>query len=84
MADVVVSSEARDLSRGRFTLKYTRECPDPYALVSPKCGNHDSDRLSAFCEQSGQSKTTTIERAIVAYIDDYESMMKQAGKTDEK
>ena len=37
-----------------------------------------ADRLSAFCEQSGQSKTTAIERAIVAYIDDYESMMKKA------
>lgn len=43
-----------------------------------------ADRLSSFCEQSGQSKTTTIERAIVAYIDDYESMIKRAGKTDEK
>lgn len=43
-----------------------------------------ADRLSAFCEQSGQSKTTAIERAIVAYIDDYESMMKRAGKTDKK
>ena len=39
-----------------------------------------ADRLSAFCEQSGQSKTTAIERAIVAYIDDYESMMKRAAK----
>lgn len=41
-----------------------------------------ADRLSAFCEQSGQSKTIAIERAIVAYIDDYESMMKWVGKTD--
>lgn len=39
-----------------------------------------ADRPSAFCEQSGQSKTTAIERAIVAYIDDYESMIKWAGK----
>ena len=30
------------------------------------------DRLTAFCEESGQSKTTAIERALAMYIDDYD------------
>ena len=34
------------------------------------------DRLSAFCENAGQSKTVAIERAINMYIDDYDEKMK--------
>ena len=30
------------------------------------------DRLSVYCEDSGQSKTIAIERAINMYIDEYE------------
>lgn len=30
------------------------------------------DRLSKFCEESGQPKTVAVERAIMMYIDDYE------------
>ena len=43
-----------------------------------------ANRLSEFCEKSGQSKTTAIERAIVAYIDDYEDMLERAGKTQKE
>lgn len=34
-----------------------------------------SERLTAFCNDSGQSKTTAVERAIIAYIDDYNKKM---------
>lgn len=35
------------------------------------------DRLNQYCEDSGQSKTTAVERAINAYIDDYYSKMQK-------
>lgn len=31
-----------------------------------------SDRLELFCEESGQNKTVAVERALAAYIDDYD------------
>lgn len=31
-----------------------------------------SDRLSDYCEESGMTKTTAVERAITMFIDDYE------------
>ena len=30
------------------------------------------ERLEKFCEESGQSKTVAVERAITMYIDDYD------------
>ena len=33
------------------------------------------DRLSDYCERSGQTKTTAIERALSMYIDDYDRKM---------
>ncbi len=30
------------------------------------------ERLEAYCEASGQTKTVAIERAVNAYIDEYE------------
>ena len=30
------------------------------------------DRLCWYCEQSGQTKTVAIERAVMRYIDEYE------------
>lgn len=33
------------------------------------------DRLTVYCEDSGQSKTIAIERAINMYIDEYEKKM---------
>ena len=33
------------------------------------------DRLTDYCEDSGQSKTIAIERAINMYIDEYERKM---------
>ena len=38
------------------------------------------DRLEQYCSDSGQSKTLAIERAVAAYIDDYEKMMKKVNK----
>ena len=35
------------------------------------------ERLKRFCEQSGQSKTTAIERAVVKYIDDYDELIER-------
>ena len=36
------------------------------------------ERLEQFCNDSGQSKTTAIERAVSMYIDDYYKKMKRA------
>ncbi len=30
------------------------------------------ERLEAFCDDAGQSKTVAVERALSAYLDDYE------------
>jgi predicted DNA-binding protein len=35
------------------------------------------ERLEEFCEESGQSKTLAVERAITMYINDYEAKKKQ-------
>ena len=43
-----------------------------------------AERLSIFCEKSGQSKTTAIERAIVAYINDYDTIMERIHKTEQE
>lgn len=39
------------------------------------------DRLEAFCDDAGQSKTLAVERAINAYIDDYDKKQKELKKT---
>ncbi len=38
------------------------------------------ERLNAFCERSGQPKTTAIERALIEYIDAYDKLMERATK----
>lgn len=35
------------------------------------------ERLNRFCEDSGQSKTIAVERAITMYIKDYEEKQKK-------
>ena len=40
------------------------------------------DRLNQFCEESGQSKTKAIERAINMYINDYDIKMQKLNKVD--
>lgn len=42
------------------------------------------DRLNNFCERSGQPKTTAMERALKAYIDDYDAMMEKLNNADNK
>ena len=36
------------------------------------------ERMNAFCERSGQSKTVAIERALSEYIDAYDKIMERA------
>ena len=36
-----------------------------------------AERLTKFCEDSGQSKTVAVERALAMYIDDYETKQKK-------
>lgn len=41
------------------------------------------ERLEALCEDAGQTKTVAVERALTAYLDDYEEkqkMLKELGK----
>ena len=35
------------------------------------------ERLVAVCEDAGQSKTIAVERALTAYLDDYEEKQKK-------
>ena len=41
------------------------------------------DRLEVFCNEAGQSKTLAVERAINAYIDDYDENQKELKKRKE-
>ena len=34
------------------------------------------ERLEAFCDDAGQTKTVAVERALTAYLDDYEEKQK--------
>ena len=46
--------------------------------VSMRLEKRIFEKLSKFCEDSGQSKTVAVERALEMYIDDYyEKMGKQ-------
>ena len=42
------------------------------------------DRMTEFCERSGQPKTVAIERALTEYIDAYDAMMQRAEKKKSK
>lgn len=62
-------------------------------MARPKKENHPVtvrmekqlyDRLNDFCERYGQPKTVAIERAVKAYIDDYDDMMKKLNTSDNK
>lgn len=62
-------------------------------MARPKKENHPVtirmekklyDSLNDFCERSGQPKTVAIERAVKAYIDDYNEMMKKLNTSDNK
>ena len=41
------------------------------------------ERLTQFCEESGQSKTVAVERAITMYINDYEEKQRRLQETVE-
>lgn len=60
-------------------------------MARPKKPNHPVtvrleqelyDHLNDFCERSGQPKTVAIERALKAYIDDYDEMMEKVNSHD--
>lgn len=46
--------------------------PVSFRLDSDIC-----ERLTRFCEESGQSKTVAVERAITMYISDYEAKQRK-------
>lgn len=41
------------------------------------------ERLKEFSEESGQSKTFAVERALMAYMDDYEEKQRLLKKLEE-
>ena len=45
--------------------------------VSFRLATDVHERLEQFCQDSGQSKTVAVERAIAMYIDDYDVKMKK-------
>ena len=47
------------------------------APVSFRIAVEVNERLEKFCQDSGQSKTVAVERALAMYIDDYEAKMKK-------
>lgn len=42
------------------------------------------ERLARFCEDAGQPKTIAVERALTAYLDDYDAKQKLLLKLDGK
>lgn len=42
------------------------------------------DRLVAFCGKAGQSKTVAVERALTAYLDDYEEKQRKLEQLEKK
>ena len=46
------------------------------------------ERLAQFCKDAGQAKTVAVERALTAYLDDYDAkqelLLKLDGKTEAK
>ena len=50
-----------------------------YQPFSMRMDREVFERLSDFCEKSGQMKTVAVERAIKLYIDTYEEQMRKAG-----
>ena len=53
----------------------SREKKDTKAL-NIKLATSISDRLEQYCEDSGQTKTVAVERALSAFIDDYYAQQK--------
>ncbi|MDO4647463.1 MAG: ribbon-helix-helix protein, CopG family [Eubacteriales bacterium] len=49
--------------------------------ISIKLEKNIKEKLEEFCLDSGQTKTAAVERALVAYIDDY---YKNQAKTEER
>ena len=41
------------------------------------------ERLETFCEESGQPKTTAVERALLAYLDDYDDKQAKLRELEE-
>ena len=48
--------------------------------VSVRMEKQTYERLVDFCEESGQSKTVAIERAVNLYIDEYNKKMERTEK----
>ncbi len=42
------------------------------------------DRLAVFCLQAGQSKTVAVERALIAYLDDFEERQRKLAQLDKR
>lgn len=42
------------------------------------------ERLEKFCDDAGQSKTVAVERALKAYLNDYEEIQKKIRKMENK
>lgn len=42
------------------------------------------ERLKALCADAGQTKTVAVERALSAYLDDYERKQKRLEELDKK
>ena len=51
-----------------------------YYLFSIRMDKQTFERLDKFCEDSGQTKTLAMERAINMYIDDYDKKMAMINK----
>jgi len=40
------------------------------------------DRLADYCEEAGQAKTVAVERAITAYLDEYDEKQRKLKELD--
>ena len=58
----------------------TKECK----AITVRMDLDTYDRLTDFCNKSGQAKTVAIERALAMYIDDYDKKMELLAEIESK
>ena len=53
-----------------------------YRVLNAKLDKTISDRLEKYCELEGRTKTTSVERILKEYLDDYDSSHDNATQKD--
>lgn len=55
-----------------------------YSTFSMRMDSSVKTRLDQFCEESGMSKTTAVERAITMFVDDWDAKQARINELDNR